>query len=436
MANENVKELEKNRYELTLTIPKADFDKAVMTAYKKNVGKITVPGFRKGKAPKAIIEKMYGASFFYDDALDAVLPDIYAAAVKASELDVVSRPELEIVSIDDNGVVLSAKVYTRPVAAIKNYKGLAAEKVEATVCDHEIDAEIEKTRKRNSRMLTVEGRAAENGDTAVIDFEGFRDGVAFEGGKGEKYSLTLGSHSFIPGFEEAIVGHSAGEEFDITVTFPEDYGEPTLAGKETVFKIKIHELKKEELPEVNDDFVKEVSETLNTVDEYRADIASKITERKQKADDKAFEEKVLDALLAETEVEIPACMIDEEVDNDINDYDYKLRSQGGNLEMYLQYTGQTEENLRKTLRNGAERRVKVRLAVDAVAKAEGIVATAEEIEAEFEKFATAYSMKVEEIKAKVPEKNISDDIAFRKALDFVKDNAAVTIVKEEHNHED
>ena len=266
---EKVKEIGTNRSELTLKIEKPDFDKAVMAAYKKNAGNITVPGFRKGKAPKSIIEKMYGSSFFYDDALDSLLPDVYAKAVEESGLDVVSRPELEIVSIDDNGVVISAKVYTKPVATVKQYKGLEAEKEEASVTDEEIEKEIFGVRKRNSRMLTVTDRAAENGDTAVIDFEGFRDGVAFEGGKGENYSLTLGSGSFIPGFEEQIIGHSAGEKFDITVTFPEDYGEKSLAGKETLFKINLHELKKEEIPELDDDFVKEVSENLDTVDEYK-----------------------------------------------------------------------------------------------------------------------------------------------------------------------
>ena len=426
MSEEKVKEIEKNRYELTLNIEKPAFDAAVNAAYKKNVGKITVPGFRKGKAPKSIIEKMYGTSFFYDDALDALLPDIYSKAVEESGLDVVSRPELEVVSIDDNGVVISAKVYTKPVAVVKQYKGLEAEKEEASVTDEEIEKEILSVRKRNSRMLTVTDRAAENGDTAVIDFEGFRDGVAFEGGKGENYNLTLGSGSFIPGFEEQIVGHNVGEKFDITVTFPEDYGEKTLAGKETVFKISLNELKKEEIPELDDDFVKEVSENLDTVDEYKADIKAKITERKEKANDRAFEEKLIDALIANTEVDVPDCMIDDEVDNDIRDYDYRLRSQGGSLEMYFKYTGQDEKGLRDTLRPGAERRVKTRLALEQVIKAESIEANAEEIEEEYKKIASGYTMELDDVKARIPEDGIKEDIAFRKAVDFVKANGIAT----------
>lgn len=422
MSEEKVKEIGKNRYELTLNIEKPAFDAAVLAAYKKNVGKITVPGFRKGKAPKSIIEKMYGSSFFYDDALDALLPDIYSKAVDESGLDVVSRPELEVVSIDDNGVVISAKVYTKPVATVKQYKGLEAEKEEAVVSDEEIEKEILSVRKRNSRMLTVTDRPAENGDTAVIDFEGFRDGVAFDGGKGENYSLTLGSGSFIPGFEEQIVGHNAGDKFDITVTFPEDYGEKSLAGKETVFKINVHELKKEEIPELDDDFVKEVSENLDTVDEYKADIKAKITERKEKANDRAFEEKLIDALIANTEVEVPDCMIDDEVDNDIRDYDYRLRSQGGSLEMYYKYTGQDEKALRGTLRPGAERRVRTRLALECVIKAENIAATPEEIEEEYKKIASGYTMELDDVKARIPEAGICEDIAFRKAVDFVKAN--------------
>ncbi len=432
MSEEKVKEIATNRYELTLNIEKPAFDAAVMAAYKKNVGKITVPGFRKGKAPKSIIEKMYGSSFFYDDALDALLPDIYSKAVEESGLDVVSRPELEVVSIDDNGVVISAKVYTKPAATVKQYKGLEAEKEEAVVTDEEIEKEIDGIRKRNSRMLTVTDRAAENGDTAVIDFEGFRDGVAFEGGKGENYNLTLGSGSFIPGFEDQIVGHNVGEKFDITVTFPEDYGEPSLAGKETVFKISLNELKKEEIPELDDDFVKEVSENLDTVDEYKADIKAKITERKEKANDRAFEEKLIDALIANTEVEVPDCMIDDEVDNDIRDYDYRLRSQGGSLEMYFKYTGQDEKGLRDTLRPGAERRVKTRLALECVIKAENIEATAEEIEEEYKKIASGYTMELDDVKARIPEDGIKEDIAFRKAVDFVKANGIATKCECEH----
>ena len=265
-----------------LKIEKSVFDDEVMKAYKKNVGKINVPGFRRGKAPKAIIEKMYGQSFFYDQAIDSILPEIYSKAVDEAELNVVSRPEIDVVSIDDNGVVLTAKVYTKPVAVVSKYKGLEAEKEEVVVTDEDIDSEIMTDRKRNSRLLTVTDRPAEKDDKVIIDFEGFVDDVPFEGGKAEKQSLVLGSGSYIPGFEDQIIGHSAGETFDITVKFPEDYGAEHLAGREAVFKITLHEIKYEEIPELNDDFVKEVSDTLDTVDAYKADIKAKITERRRR----------------------------------------------------------------------------------------------------------------------------------------------------------
>ncbi len=423
MSNENVKEIGVNRSELTLKIEKPAFDAAVMAAYKKNAGKINVPGFRRGKAPKSVIEKMYGASVFYDDALDSVLPEIYEKAVKESGLDVVSRPEIEVVSIDENGVVLTAKVYTRPVAEVKNYKGLKAEKNPVEVTDKEVDDEILHERKHNSRMLTVTDRAAEAGDIAVIDFTGYLDGKKFAGGEAKNHSLVLGSGSFIPGFEEQIVGHNVGEKFDITVTFPEEYGEKSLAGKETVFAIALHELKREEIPALDDDFVKEVSEDLNTVDEYKAQIRAKITERKEAAEQREYEKRVMDALAEQTEVEIPECMIDDEVENDLRDYDYRLRSQGGSLEMLFKYTGQNEEGLKKMFRPDAERRVKIRLAIEAVAKAESIAPAAEDVEEEYKKIAEAYKMELDDVKARIPEESIREDVTYRKASELVIDSA-------------
>lgn len=420
---ENVKEIGANHVELTLKIEKPAFDDAVMKAYKRNVSKINIPGFRKGKAPRAIIEKMYGQSFFYDEALDNLLPDVYSKAVDEAGLKVVSRPEIDVVSIDENGVVLTAKVYTKPTAKVTNYKGLEAEKEEVVVTDEDIDNEIMVVRKRNSRLLTVTDRPAENGDKVVIDFEGFLDSTPFEGGKAENQTVALGSGTFIPGFEEQIVGHSTGETFDITVRFPEDYGAEHLAGKDATFKITLHEIKKEEIPELDDDFVKEVSETLDTVDAYKADIKAKITERREKTNDRAFEEKIIDALLANTEVEIPAPMIDAEVEQEISDFDYRLRAQGGNLDMYYKYTGTTEANLKETFRSQAERRVRTRLALEAVIAAEGIAPTAEEIEEEYNKIAENYKIEVEKVKASLKEKDITEDINYRKAVDFVKSNA-------------
>ena len=409
MSNENVKEIGVNRSELTLKIEKPAFDAAVMAAYKKNAGKINVPGCRRGKAPKSVIEKMYGASVFYDDALDSVLPEIYEKAVKESGLDVVSRPEIEVVSIDENGVVLTAKVYTRPVAEVKNYKGLKAEKNPVEVTDKEVDDEILHERKHNSRMLTITDRAAEAGDIAVIDFTGYLDGKKFEGGEAKNHSLVLGSGSFIPGFEEQIVGHNVGEK--------------SLAGKETVFAIALHELKREEIPALDDDFVKEVSEDLNTVDEYKAQIRAKITERKEANEQREYEKRVMDALAEQTEVEIPECMIDDEVENDLRDYDYRLRSQGGSLEMLFKYTGQNEEGLKKMFRPDAERRVKIRLAIEAVAKAESIAPAAEDVEEEYKKIAEAYKMELDDVKARIPEESIREDVTYRKASELVIDSA-------------
>ena len=429
MSLKNVTSPEKNISVLELHIDKAAFDDAVTKAYKKNVGKMNVPGFRKGKAPKSIIEKMYGAAVFYDDALDMLLPDLYASAVEEAKLEVVSRPEIDIVSIDENGVELTAKVYTKPVATVSKYKGLEAAKETVRVNKSEIEEEIELVRKRNGRQITLEDQPAADGDETVIDFEGFLDGVAFEGGKGEKFPLKLGSGSFIPGFEEQLVGHKAGESFDITVTFPEDYGAKELAGKEAVFKIVLHEVKRTELPEVDDEFVKDVSE-FNTLDEYKADVKAKITERKQKTAEHAFEEALIDELLANTDVDVPAPMIDSEVDAQVRDYDYRLQVQGGSLDMYFQYTGMNMDKLRESFRPGAERQLRTRLALEAVVKAEAIEATEEELEEEYKKIASGYNVELEKVKESIPVAGITEDVVMRKAVELIKANAVKPAKKE------
>ena len=425
MASIKAKEIEKNKYEFEFLIEKEAFDAEVNKVYRKNVSKMNVPGFRKGKAPKHIIEKLYGATVFYDEALDNLLPEAYENAVSATKLDVVSRPELDVVSIDDKGVALKAQVWVKPNVEISSYTGLEVSKETVEVTDEDIMKEIDATRERNSRMLSVEDRAAQEGDQAVIDFEGFLDGVAFEGGKGEKFPLGLGSGSFIPGFEEQIVGKNIGEEFEINVTFPEDYGAENLAGKEVVFKIKLHELKVKELPELDDEFVKDVSE-FNTVDEYKADIKAKITERREKSAESKVENDLLDALIANTECEIPDCMIQQEIDGYIRDYEYRLQAQGGNLEMYFQYTGMTMEKLRENFKSDAERQVKIRLALAKIAKTEKLKALKKDIEAEYKKIATGYNVDIETVKSSIPESGISEDIVLRKAVDFVKENAVIT----------
>ncbi|MBO5870972.1 MAG: trigger factor [Clostridia bacterium] len=425
MASIKAKEIEKNKYEFEFLIDKESFDAEINKVYRKNVAKMNVPGFRKGKAPKHIIEKLYGATVFYDEALDNLLPEAYEAALASTKLDVVSRPELDVVSIDDKGVKLKAAVWTKPEVEISSYMGLEVEKESVEVTDEDIMKDIDATRERNSRMLSVEDRPAKDGDQAVIDFEGFLDGVAFEGGKGEKYPLGLGSGSFIPGFEEQIIGKSVGEEFDINVTFPEDYGAENLAGKEVVFKIKLHELKVKELPELDDEFVKDVSE-FNTVDEYKADVKAKLTERKEKSAENKLETALVDALLANTVVEIPACMIEQEIDGYIRDYEYRLQSQGGNLEMYFQYTGMTMEQLRENFKADAEKQVKTRLALSKIVKTEKIKALKKDIEAEYKKIATGYNVDIETVKSSIPETSISEDIVLRKAVDLVKENAVIT----------
>ena len=435
MSLKNVTSPEKNVSVLELQIDKGAFDAAVMKAYKRNVGKMNVPGFRKGKAPKNIIEKLYGSAVFYDEALDNLPPGIYSDAVKEAGLEVVSSPEIDIVSIDENGVALTAKVYTKPEAVVEKYKGLEAAKETVRVTKNEIAEEIEFIRKRNGRLITIEDQPAEDGDETTIDFEGFLDGSAFEGGKGEKFPLKLGSGSFIPGFEEQIIGHKAGDEFEIKVTFPEDYGAKELAGKETVFKIKLHEVKRTELPEVDDEFVKDVSE-FNTVDEYKADVKAKITERKQKAAERAFEEAVIDELLANTQVDIPAAMIDGEVDDQVRDYDYRLQMQGANLDTYFKYTDSTMESLRESFRPGAERNVRTRLALEAVVKAENITPTEDEIEEEYRKIASGYNMDIQKVKDSIPLSGVTADICLNKALELIKANAVKPAKKEDKKESD
>lgn len=425
MAAIKAKEIEKNKYEFEFLIEKEVFDAEVNKVYRKNVSKMNVPGFRKGKAPKHIIEKLYGTTVFYDEALDNLLPTAYETALASTKLEAVSRPEIDILSIDEKGVALKAQVWVKPVVEISAYKGLEVVKEAVVVTDEDVMKDIDATRERNSRMLTVEGRSAQNGDQAVIDFEGFLDGVAFEGGKGEKYPLELGSGSFIPGFEEQIVGKNVGDEFDIDVTFPEDYGAENLAGKSVVFKIKLHELKVKELPALDDEFVKDVSE-FNTVDEYKADIKAKITERREKEAESKLENAILDALLANTTVDIPACMIEQEIDGYIRDYEYRLKSQGASLEMYFQYTGMTMEKFRESFKAEAEKQVKTRLALGKIVKLEKIKALKKDIEAEYKKIAEGYNVDIETVKSSIPESGITEDIVLRKAVDLIKENAVIT----------
>ena len=418
--------IEKNQYELQFSVDKATFDAAVDKVYRKQVKSIAVPGFRKGKAPKSIIEKMYGTGVFYEDAINDLIPEHYTAALKESGLDVVSQPEFDIVSIDENGLVLSAKVFVKPEVEIKDYLGIKVEKEVAPVTDEDVNKEIETVRERNSREIEVTDRTAEMGDTAVIDFEGFCDGVAFEGGKGTDYALKLGSGSFIPGFEEQVAGKNIDEEFDVNVTFPTEYHAEDLAGKEAVFKCKIHAITKVELPALDDDFAKDVSD-FDTFDEYKADLKAKIEKRHEANADAAVEEKLVEALIEKLEADIPEAMFVAETENFVRDYDNRLRSQGLDLNMYFKYTGMTIENLREQMRPQAERQVKARLALEKIAVLENLEATEEDINGEYESIATAYGIEVDQVKASIDAEAIAADMKVKKAMDLVKEKAAIKV---------
>ena len=418
--------IEKNQYELQFSVDTATFDAAVDKVYRKQVKSIAVPGFRKGKAPKSIIEKMYGTGVFYEDAINDLIPEHYTAALKESGLEVVSQPEFDIVSIDENGLVLSAKVFVKPEVEIKDYLGIKVEKEVTPVTDEDVNTEIETVRERNSREIEVTDRAAEMGDTAVIDFEGFCDGVAFEGGKGTDYALKLGSGSFIPGFEEQVAGKNIDEEFDVNVTFPTEYHAEDLAGKEAVFKCKIHAITKVELPALDDDFAKDVSD-FDTFDEYKADLKAKIEKRHEANADNAVEEKLVEALIEKLEADIPEAMFVAETENFVRDYDNRLRSQGLDLNMYFKYTGMTLDNLREQMRPQAERQVKARLALEKIAALENLEATEEDINGEYENIANAYGVELDQVKASIDAEAIAADMKVKKAMDLVKEKAAIKV---------
>ena len=377
MSLKKVTSPEKNISVLELHIDKAAFDDAVMKSYKKNVGKMNVPGFRKGKAPKSIIEKMYGAAVFYDDALEMLLPSMYASAVEEAKLEVVSRPEIDIVSIDDGGVELTAKVYTKPVAVVNQYRGLEAAKDTVRVTKAEIEEEIELVRKRNGRQITLEDQPAADGDETVIDFEGFLDGVAFEGGKGEKFPLKLGSGSFIPGFEEQLVGHKAGESFEINVTFPEDYHAENLAGKPVVFKVKVHAITEENVPELNDEFVQDISEC-STVDEYTAYVRGDLEKRAAERAKNERTDLILQKVIDNAEVEIHGDIVSAEVDMQIDRFDKQLQSFGADLKSYLEYAHLSIEDMRKDYEQAAQRQLKSQYVMMAIIDAEKLEPTDED----------------------------------------------------------
>ena len=422
MGFRKVTKVDNGKVEIEFSIDKAKFDAELGKVFKKRAARMAVPGFRKGKAPRSIIEKMYGKGVFYEDAINNLLPEAYEDAAKESGAELVSRPEFEIVSVGDGDVELKATAFVKPEVEVKDYKGIKADK---TVTDEMVDAEIQHVRERNARLVDVTDRAAEMGDTVKIDFDGYVDDKQFDGGKGEDYSLKLGSGTFIPGFEEQIVGHSIGDEFDVNVTFPEDYGHAELAGKPAVFKCKLHAIQFTELPELDDDFAVDVSD-FNTLDEYKADVRKKLEERYENSADNALEGKLIDGMLENFNAEVPECMIDDEVENIVRERDYQLRSQGLDLATYLKYMNASLDDMRAQLRPMGERQVKTRLALEKIALLEKLEATADDIEAEYKKLADQYSMEIEKVKEALSADNLTTDIVLRKAIDFVKAHAAIT----------
>ena len=417
--------IEKNRYEVQFSIDKETFDKETAAVYRKSVKNMNIPGFRKGKAPRSIVEKMYGKGVFYEDAINNLLPAAYEAVLAEITVEPVGQPEFDIVSLDDNGLVMSAKFYIKPDITVKDYLGIEVEKNLEAVTDEEVDNEIQTVRERNSREIEVTDRAAENGDTVNINYAGYCDGVAFDGGTADNQSLTLGSGHFIPGFEDQVVGKNIGDEFDVNVTFPEEYHAEELAGKAAVFKVKLNAINKIELPELDDDFAKDVSE-FDTLDEYKADVKAKIEKRHETAAENQVEDALMNKLIDALEDEIPEVMFEVETENCVRDYDNSLRMRGLDLNTYFKYTGLNLDTLRTQMRPQAEKQVKGRLVLEKIAELENIVPSDEEINAEYEKMANAYNVPLDKVKESIDSSAIAADLKVRKALDLVKEKAVIT----------
>lgn len=421
-----VENLEKNMAKLTIEVAQADFEAACQQAYQKNKGKLNVHGFRKGKAPRSVIEKLYGAEIFYEDAANICIPDAYEKAAKESGLVIVSQPDIDVVTIGKGQpFVFTAVVAVKPEVTLGEYKGIKVEKTVIEVTDEEVDERIEKTRQQNARIIPVTDRAAAMGDIVAIDYAGSIDGVAFQGGTGNHDSLELGSHSFIDGFEEQIVGKNVGEEFDVNVTFPETYHAEELAGKPAVFACKLNEIKVKELPEVDEDFVQDVSE-FDTVEEYKADVKKSVTEAKEKEAKAAKEDKVIEAIVANATMEIPDAMVDTQARQQAENFAQRLQSQGLSLDTYLKMTGMDVKKFLDTMKPQALKSIQSRLVLEAVAKAENIEASDEDFENEITKMASMYGMEADKVKEMIGEeekKAICEDIVIEKAVNFVTDAA-------------
>ena len=417
--------VETNKYELEIEISAEDFEAAIEKAYLKARKNIAMPGFRKGKAPRKLIENEYGEQVFFEDAVNLLYAPVVNGAVEESGLELVTRPEVEVTEISkENGVKLKATCITKPEVEVKDYKGIEVEKVVNPVTDEDINKQLDALREKNVTVETVDDRAAENGDDVVIDFEGFKDDVAFEGGKAEDFTLSLGSGQFIPGFEDQIVGHNAGEDFDINVTFPDEYQVKELAGAPAVFKIKLKSISKKVMPELDDDMVKDSTE-FDTVDEYKADVKKKLEEANEKHADSEVEAKIFDKVIENMTAEIPQVMFDNRVNEMISELEQRLAPQGISLDLYMQYTGQTIDTVKKAYAEQAEKQVKLRLALEKIAKLENIEVTEDELKAEFDKLAEAYKLDVDQIKQFIHDDDLKKDIAVGKAVDLIKDAAVI-----------
>ena len=421
-----VENMEKNMAKLTIEVSAEELEKAIQGAYLKQRNKISVPGFRKGKVPRQMIEKMYGVGIFYEDAANALIPTAYGKAYDECELDIVSQPKVEVVQLEKGKpFIFTAEVAVKPEVTLGEYKGLSVDKVSNRVTAKEIDAKLEEEQKKNARTVVVEDRAVQDGDEVVLDFEGFVDGVAFEGGKGENYPLTIGSGTFIPGFEEQLIGAEAEKEVEVNVTFPEEYHSEDLAGKAAVFKCTVHEIKAKELPELDDEFAAEVSE-FDTLDAYKADIKAKIKEQKIADGNRKKEDQAVEKAVANATMEIPEAMIDTQVNQMAQDFAQRIQQQGLSMEQYFQFTGMTAESMMEGLRPQAVKSIETRLVLEAIAKAENIEITDERIDEELAKMAEAYKMEVEKLKEFMGEnekEQMKMDLAVQDAVTFLVDNA-------------
>ncbi len=420
-----VKKPEKNVVEFEFSVNAEDFRVGIEKAYKKNIGQINIPGFRKGKAPRQIVEKYYGSEIFYEDAVNIVLPDAYDKAIAEQNIEAVAQPEIDVKSISkEDGVVFTAKVAVKPEFELGQYKGVETKKITHRTTEKEIMGEIEKIRERNARLVSVEDRAAAINDTVTIDFEGFCDGVPFDGGKGENFDLKLGSGQFIPGFEDQLVGKSINDEVEVNVTFPKEYHAEDLKGKAALFKVKINAIKTQELPELDDEFAKDVSE-FDTFEEFKADMAKKLKEQNKEKAKRELEDQILEIICDNTQIDIPEAMFETAVDNQIREFAMQLRYQGLSIEQYAQYTGVTLDAMKAQIRPEAEKKVKTSLVLEKIAKVEGIEVTDKEVDAELEKMAEQSKMKIEDVKKYVNIEDIKEGKKVEKTVDFIVKNASL-----------